>query len=396
MEERKSGLQDKREKEDVKDPGYDALLREVQELRRRVEIQEGALTEGVRKEVGRAMRRERGRAGQRRKRSRRLLKAQRRQFSRAGLILTAYFAAAMLVQLGTMTAAALVSGGRFLALLESPVLLWLLSALPMYAVAFPVAAGLFTLLPKAPARGGERWGSGKLMGCAVISFGLGFLGNLLGNLVDSLLSSPPDTGTLEEIMAGSPSLVTMAFVVFAAPVVEELLFRKLLIDRIGGYGEGMAVLLSGLLFGLAHGNFSQFFYTFAIGCLWAYVYVKTGNIGYTIAFHMLFNLMGGGVVLLLSKAAVGAAEPGGLLWRLSWILPFEIGTAASAIASLLLILCVLLEAACAAAGAVLLILYRKRVAFLPGREGAKGVLAAFLNPGMLLYLVFCGGMFFLN
>lgn len=395
MEENKRDMQDNRERE----PSYEALLEEVQELRRQVERQEGDMRACVKEEVGRAARRQRGRAGQRRKRSRRLLKAQQRQFSRIGLILTAYFAAAVLVQMGAMIPAALISGGRFGLLMENPLFLWLISALPMYAVAFPIAAGLFTLLPKAPARGGERWGSGRLMGCVVIGMGLGFLGNLLGNLVNSLLSSPSDASALEEILARSPSLMNIAFVVFAAPVAEELLFRKFLIDRIGGYGEGLAVLLSGLLFGLAHGNFSQFFYTFAIGCLWAYVYVKTGNIGYTIAFHMLFNLIGGGIVLLLSKMAMGVMEPGGLLWRLDWLLSVDLGDAASVTASLLVGLCVLFEAACAIAGAVLLVLYRKRIVFLPGRERiglGRGLMSALFNPGMLLYLAFCGWMFFLN
>ncbi len=399
MEENKNSLQDGQRTEGEKAPSYEELLREVQKLRREVEGQAGASRELVQEEVGRAMRRERGRAGRRRTLSRRCIKAQRRQFSGAGLVLTAYFAAAILVQIGVITSAVFLSGGWNSALWESPLFLWSLSVLSMYAVAFPVAAGLFTLIPKAPARGGERWGSGKLMCCMVISMGLGFLGNILGNLVSRFLTDPLESGGLEELMAGIPLILVIAVTVFVAPVAEELLFRKFLIDRIGAYGEGMAVLLSGLLFGLAHGNFSQFFYTFAIGCLWAYVYVKTGNIGYTIAFHMMFNLIGGGIVLLLANASMGAAEPGSLLWRLSKLLPFDIMPAAAGVASVALLLTVVLEAACAAAGTVLLILYRKRISFLPGREPlerGRRAAAACLNPGMLLYLAVCAGMFFLS
>ena len=53
---------------------------------------------------------------------------------------------------------------------------------------------------------------------------------------------------------------TFTFSVVLAPVMEELIFRKVLIDRTIVYGDKAAVVLSGLLFGVFHGNFHQFFY----------------------------------------------------------------------------------------------------------------------------------------
>ena len=40
-------------------------------------------------------------------------------------------------------------------------------------------------------------------------------------------------------------LLNIAMVVFAAPVVEELLYRKMLIDRIAAYGDGVSVVVVG-------------------------------------------------------------------------------------------------------------------------------------------------------
>ena len=77
--------------------------------------------------------------------------------------------------------------------------------------------------------------------------------------------------------------------IIAAPIIEELIFRKLLIDRISPFGEKTAIFASALAFGLVHGNFSQFFYAFAIGLLFGYIYVKTRNILYTIVLHMFVN-----------------------------------------------------------------------------------------------------------
>ena len=44
-----------------------------------------------------------------------------------------------------------------------------------------------------------------------------------------------------------------------------LLFRRLLVDRMVKYGEATAVLFSGLMFALFHGNLNQFVYAFTLG-----------------------------------------------------------------------------------------------------------------------------------
>lgn len=120
-------------------------------------------------------------------------------------------------------------------------------------------------------------------------------------------------------------LLNIAMVVFAAPIVEELLYRKMLIDRIAAYGDGVSVVVSGLLFGLAHGNFSQFFYAFGLGALFAYVYIKTGHIGYTIGFHMFFNLIGGVFTVELNKGLMEVRDPAGMVARLEQIFGVDLG-----------------------------------------------------------------------
>lgn len=74
-----------------------------------------------------------------------------------------------------------------------------------------------------------------------------------------------------------------------APIVEELLYRKLLIDRTIKYGAGISILISALIFGLCHGNLTQAISAFIGGCFFAAIYVKTGKIIYTIILHMAAN-----------------------------------------------------------------------------------------------------------
>ena len=84
-------------------------------------------------------------------------------------------------------------------------------------------------------------------------------------------------------------VVQVVLVVILAPICEELLFRKFIIDRIVNYGEVPAMLISGLMFGLYHGNLAQFMYAAGIGIFFAFIYIRTGKIGYTIALHMFVN-----------------------------------------------------------------------------------------------------------
>lgn len=80
------------------------------------------------------------------------------------------------------------------------------------------------------------------------------------------------------------------------PILEELMFRKFLIDHLCKYGVSAAILLSGLVFGLYHGNFSQFFYAFGLGIVFGAIYAHTGKLIYTILLHMAVNLYSSGLM----------------------------------------------------------------------------------------------------
>jgi CAAX amino terminal protease family. len=98
--------------------------------------------------------------------------------------------------------------------------------------------------------------------------------------------------TLAQLVTASDVWAATVFVVLAAPVIEELFFRRLLIDRLRGYGQRAAVAVPALAFALVHGNFTQVFYAFFLGLALGYVYIRTHRIGYTIMLHMAINALG--------------------------------------------------------------------------------------------------------
>lgn len=78
------------------------------------------------------------------------------------------------------------------------------------------------------------------------------------------------------------------------PVVEETIFRRIMIDELWTkWGKPwLAIVISAVIFGLVHMNPAQSFFAVAIGILFGWVYVRTGSIMPCVVAHMLNNIIG--------------------------------------------------------------------------------------------------------
>ncbi len=171
----------------------------------------------------------------------------------------------------------------------------LLSILPLYGIAFPVFWLILRRLPRDGVQpdkmGGGYWFGGLCVSCTLMWSG-NYIGNFFILAFENALGRPL-TNPVEAATVGQSPWINLIFVAILAPVLEELVFRKLLCDRLLPLGEGYAVVLSAAIFGLVHGNFFQFFYAFLIGAFFSLVYIKTGRIRYSILYHAIINLLGG-------------------------------------------------------------------------------------------------------
>lgn len=85
-------------------------------------------------------------------------------------------------------------------------------------------------------------------------------------------------------------VVLFVFLALGAPLVEELFFRGLLLrGLLARVPTAVAIILTGLLFGLAHFEPVQFAGLALFGMVLALVAWRTGRIGPTIAAHAAFN-----------------------------------------------------------------------------------------------------------
>lgn len=166
--------------------------------------------------------------------------------------------------------------------------------IPEYFIGFPILFLIVSKMEKNPPEK-KAFGFGRSIVSFLMCAGAMGIGMVVGTLLNFALTLPfgvdaGDTNTLANLMQGSDPFWRILTVGILAPIVEECVFRKFLIDRTVKYGEWVAILTSSLMFGLFHGNFSQFFYATLLGGIFAYVYIRTGKIWITILFHMIINL----------------------------------------------------------------------------------------------------------
>ena len=216
--------------------------------------------------------------------------AARRRLSRIGIAFFAFFGTTFLIQILLSTAVSVLRP----AWLEAPLYVWLQSILPMYCVAFPLFYLILRPLPRGEADGRPM----RLCDLTVlffIAFSVMYITNLIGTainlLTDAIFGTSSSAGATELITA-SPLYLTVIFAVIIGPIVEEVMFRGILLRRLLPFGDRFAILVSALLFGLFHGNFAQFFYAFAIGLIFGAVACRTGRLVYTVILHIALNFMG--------------------------------------------------------------------------------------------------------
>lgn len=154
---------------------------------------------------------------------------------------------------------------------------------------------------------------GKTAVASIISIGIIYLFNIVSMVIISViekLAGITVTSNLDAVLSSSSMWIAIVSTVVVAPIFEELLFRRMLCDRLARYGEWQAILFSGLAFSLFHTSIHQMLYAFFLGCFFAFIYVRTGKLRYTVCIHAVVNFIGSVPSLLLLK--LGADE------KLTW------------------------------------------------------------------------------
>ncbi|MBQ5319769.1 MAG: CPBP family intramembrane metalloprotease [Oscillospiraceae bacterium] len=90
----------------------------------------------------------------------------------------------------------------------------------------------------------------------------------------------------------SGNLIMYFYACLLGPVLEELLYRGVILQSMRKYNERFAIFLSAAVFGLMHQNYQQAILGFLVGIPLAVVTIKSGSIVPAIFTHIILNTMG--------------------------------------------------------------------------------------------------------
>ena len=160
---------------------------------------------------------------------------------------------------------------------------------------------------------------GQILLLIMMVYGLSQVGALMGMPIHTVLSSVTYFGgnSTEDafsslktsMILGSNPFIRLITVGIIPAIFEEMLFRKFLIDKTLRHGEFFSCAMSGIMFGLWHGNFQQFFFAFFLGVLFAFIYIRTGKIIYTMILHASLNIITSSVTVELLSELLKRMEP---------------------------------------------------------------------------------------
>lgn len=241
-------------------------------------------------------------------------------------------------------------------------------AISFYLIGFPVFYLMIKKLPEEEKRESRTLGVFEVIKICFMSYSLVYIVNLLTNLLMMLIAvfkGSEVTNPLLNLLEGSNWIWSLVFAGILSPIIEEMMFRGIMLNKLRGYGDKIAIITTAVLFGLFHANFSQFFYAVALGMIFAYVTLKTGTIKYSIILHIVVNIMGG------------------------VILPALVGDGSN----IVVVGCVgVVLLAIVIVGLVLLVKNKKNISLLDGEiKLEKGTVfkTIWVNVGMILYIVIC-------
>ena len=115
--------------------------------------------------------------------------------------------------------------------------------------------------------------------------------NMLVGILQSLLNYEEYQETMDQMMSGKQMWFLILCMGIIAPLAEEIVFRWLIYLRLRDYMKmGTAAVISGLIFGIYHGNMVQAVYAGLLGMVFAYFLDISGCLWSSVLLHMGANI----------------------------------------------------------------------------------------------------------
>lgn len=206
-----------------------------------------------------------------------------------------------------------------------------------------------------------------------VMIGLG--GTICANFIAFLLQSNLESIGINPDLPSSPYangvvaiLMNTVSIAVVPAIMEEYVFRGVILGMLRRFGDGFAIVVSAALFGIVHGNIIQSSFAFVVGIILAYIVVRTNSLLPGIIIHFINNFRS----LLVTVVGYNVGDSAQILFEeLSSILFVALGVI----------------------GVIYLLKKDKNMFLVPESYSMLSVLKRFnyvtVNLGMLVSLVIC-------
>lgn len=186
----------------------------------------------------------------------------------------------------------LTAGGYFMTM-PIPFTLLMVLSIALNAVPLLLFARSSKISVTSLFKGGESVGFGgyiKLISiCMTVNMLCALLVNALSSVMKNATGSPLPTLELSYTGFDFPTIAIILLVCVIAPVIEEFIFRGVLIKVFSKKGQVFAIVASALLFSLTHGNIPQAAGAFLLGIMFGIIAIKTKSLLAPIILHVVNN-----------------------------------------------------------------------------------------------------------
>ena len=137
----------------------------------------------------------------------------------------------------------------------------------------------------------NRLGIGECGLILVMGAGFAQFANMFVNMIGSFLNAEEYQETMSQLTDGKSMFFLIVCMGIIAPLAEEIVFRWLIYLRLRDYMRmGAAAVISGLIFGIYHGNLVQAVYASLLGIVFAYILDISGCLWSSVLLHMGANI----------------------------------------------------------------------------------------------------------
>lgn len=256
------------------------------------------------------------------------------------------------------------------------------SIVAIYGIAFLVLLLFLRMIKPDPLAEKKKIGVGVWFLYLVIGIGVMGIGSQISStlemIIEMLTGRVWSEGVETLYDTGNP-LITAAYAVIIAPIAEEFVFRRLIIDRTRKFGGPICIILSAAMFGLMHGNIGQAIPAFGAGLVLGYLYYKHGKLLPCALIHAGINLFSTVNTLIFDKIDLEfLSYPSieGLWSNILWLM--------------LILVDAMIISACMVVAVVIPIVMRKKISFdepsiiIPRGQRFKTVI---LNAGAIMMFI---------